>query len=299
MMSQSQQFPPPPGASDPVLWSGGAFEVGERRKPVLAYALGSESGWNDDLTSFHENLAGKDHYIDRASRANAVRCLKKFTPGTPPTIIDIGCSSGFMLRDLRAAMPAANLIGSDYIAGPLDALAAEMPDVPFIQFDLMDCPLPDRFVDGICLLNVLEHVPDDERAVKHLYRILRPGGVVAIEVPSGPDLYDVYDKQLMHFRRYRMADLEKMVRAAGFEAAEKSHLGFFLYPAFRFVKKRNQKFLDAPADVQRAIVAKNIQASQRNPLMDALMQVEAAMRGALYYPVGIRCLLVARRPLGS
>ena len=52
---------------------------------------------------------------------------------------------------------------------------------------------------------MLEHVEDDQAAIRQVYRILQPGGVAVIEVPAGPDLYDIYDRQLMHHRRYRCA----------------------------------------------------------------------------------------------
>ena len=41
---------------------------------------------------------------------------------------------------------------------------------------------------AVVLLNVLEHIQDHEGALRQLYRILKPGGVVIIEVPAGPHL---------------------------------------------------------------------------------------------------------------
>ena len=120
-------------------------------------------------------------------------------------------------------MPQAVVLAADFVRGPLEKLGREVPDLPILQFDLTNCPLPDAAFDGVVLLNVLEHVKEHDRALKQLARILKPGAIAAIEVPAGPDLYDIYDKQLLHFRRYRMRDLVQLVLKAGFEVVERSH----------------------------------------------------------------------------
>lgn len=72
---------------------------------------------------------------------------------------------------------------------------------------MVTCPLPDNSVDIVIALNVLEHIEDDITAIKQIYRILKPGGYAIIEVPRNPNLYDLHDERLKHFRRYQMNDL--------------------------------------------------------------------------------------------
>ncbi|MGD0616388.1 MAG: class I SAM-dependent methyltransferase [Bryobacteraceae bacterium] len=213
------------------------------------------------------------------------------------TIMDIGCSSGFFLKSLRRRFPDCVVIGADCIRGPLERLSRNMPDIPLLQFDLSSCPLPDRSFDGLVLLNVLEHINDDRAATHHLQRILKPGGIAVIEVPAGPDLYDVYDQELMHFRRYRMAGLLGMLRTAGFDILERSHLGFVLYPAFWMTKKRNRRYLDASPEVRRNVVKRSIRRSSDSGAMHVIMWVESRLRRWIYYPAGIRCLVTCRKPL--
>jgi SAM-dependent methyltransferase len=62
-----------------------------------------------------------------------------------------------------------------------------------LHFDLRHCPLPDGSFDGVILLNVLEHIKEDAAALRQIARILKPGGIAAIEVPAGRGLYDIYD----------------------------------------------------------------------------------------------------------
>jgi ubiquinone/menaquinone biosynthesis C-methylase UbiE len=288
-------FPPPAGALDAPVWNGRTFCLGELNTPILEYEVG-QSGWTDELTAFHEDTAGADHYIDRASRNHSASQLRKWLSANSPVIIDIGCSSGLMLHVLRDEFPHASLVGADFVRGPLEALAPEFPGVPFLQFDLTKCPLPDDSVDGIVLLNVLEHIEDDGLALSHVARILKPGGVVVIEVPAGPTLYDVYDKLLLHHRRYRMGNLIGKIESAGLQVLEKSHLGFLLYPAFWITKKRGRRYLSEDAETQRSMVSRRIMVASSNPAMHWLMEMEARLRRWVYFPFGIRCLVTCRKP---
>lgn len=288
-------LPPPPGDHDYPVWTGTRFRLGTRETAVLSYQQAAP-GWTGELTEFHEETAGEHHYIDRASREHAITRLEKWVHTPQPLIMDIGCSSGFLLKAMQSRLPHARLIGADTVIGPLDKLAHTLPGVPLLQFDLLDCPVPDASLDAAVLLNVLEHIEDDRLALQQVFRILKPGGVAVMEVPAGPGLYDVYDKLLRHYRRYRMTELTERASAAGFVVAERSHLGFFLYPAFWAVKKRNRRHLLSDPATQRAVVARSIQTASRNPLFESLMKLEAGLRKLIYLPFGIRCLLVARRP---
>lgn len=255
----------------------------------------ADSGWTDELTELHEAEAGSDHYIDIASRGCALRWVRNWVP-LDALILDIGCSSGHMLRLLREELPHARLVGADYVSGPLTKLRRELPTAPLMQFDLTACPLKDACADAIIALNVLEHIPDDGKAIDEIFRILRPSGKAIIEVPAGPGLYDIYDRQLLHHRRYRMANLISQFERSGFQIVERSHLGFFLYPAFWLVKKWNRRYLAASGEEQRRRVVASIRTARRSGLMTTVMEYEATLRSRLPFPFGIRCLLVAEKP---
>ena len=255
-----------------------------------------DAGWTEDLTDFHEDAAGSHHPIDVASRVHAAGQLKKYLSADAPTILEIGCSSGFMLREMRQAFPGAFVIGADYVRGPLERLAADMPELPLLQLDLIRCPVPDDSLDAVVLLNVLEHVRDDAEAVRQIYRTLKPGGLIVLEVPAGPHLFDVYDKTLMHFRRYSLRSISEVLQSAGFEIVRKSHLGFFLYPPFWVVKQRNKRFLSHDEAVQKRVVSRNIQGTRSSQLFHAVMTIELFLGRFVSFPTGIRCLLTCRKP---
>lgn len=159
-------------------WEGNRFRIGSELTKVLKYSLNNLE-WNDELTLFHEESAGNHYFIDRASRDHAIQELKKYiNEKNKPVILEIGCSSGFMLQCLHKNFPQAILMGSDVASEPLQKLSESLSDIPLLQFDLINCPLPDNSIDAIVMLNVLEHIENAYAAIKQIYRILKSGGVV-------------------------------------------------------------------------------------------------------------------------
>jgi SAM-dependent methyltransferase len=68
--------------------------------------------------------------------------------------------------------------------GGLHRITADLLDRrAMVQIDLTDIPLPTGYFDVIYCSHVLEHIPDDRRAMQELYRVLRPGGWAILQVP--------------------------------------------------------------------------------------------------------------------
>lgn len=91
-----------------------------------------------------------------------------------------------------------------------------------IVLDLQSIDLPDASVDVVLTPHVLEHVPDTDRALSELLRVLRPGGHVLLQVPipharTAPPPAPEYhgDSTLVHWRFGW--DLADRTRAHGFE----------------------------------------------------------------------------------
>ena len=74
-------------------------------------------------------------------------------------------------------------------------------------------------IDGehsaVVAYNVLEHIEDDVAALASCKRLLRPGGAVIILVPAFQFAMSAFDREIGHFRRYRVAGLRGAMEAAG------------------------------------------------------------------------------------
>jgi ubiquinone/menaquinone biosynthesis C-methylase UbiE len=298
-MTALDTFPWPRLADDhgAPVWDGTGFVCGDRGYRVLTYDAAT-SHWSDDLTSLHEQEAGQDHPVDLASRRLAVASMRDLECDAP-IVLDVGCSSGFVLEDLRRALPRASVIGSDYLQRPLERLAQRLSTVPLLQFDLRRCPLSDACIDGVTCLNVLEHIDDHGTALSEIHRILKPGGIVHVEVPAGPELFDIYDEHLLHHRRYRIEELVALAQEAGFRVEKTTHLGCFVFPAFWLAKKKNRRKLGLPAEEKQRLVAEQIRSTRSNVVLSGLMKLETLVGEHVSYPWGIRCVAVLRKPRSS
>ena len=184
-MSLPFHLPPPAGSAQSPKWDGKNFIYGDFCTPVLEYSE-NFAGWSDDLTALHEDVSDGSHPIEVASRQNAIKQVRKNVFRNQPVIMEIGCNSGFLIRNLVQNFPNAIIIGADVVKEPLFRLAKTIPGIPLIRFDLLQCPLPEKSVDILVMLNVLEHIEDDEKAMHEACRLLKNGGSLVIEVPAAP-----------------------------------------------------------------------------------------------------------------
>jgi SAM-dependent methyltransferase len=289
-------FPPVSAGEDPSVWNGGAFVRSGQSTRVLAYEVG-ESGWSDELTELHESATESGtHFIDVASRDHAISELKRALGARPASIMEVGCSAGHLLADMRRSLPNATLTGGDYTLGTLVKLGEKMPGIPLVRFNLAASPLPSNSYDAMVLLNVLEHIEDDIAAASHIARMLKPGGVAVIEVPADPELFDDYDRQLQHFRRYTLQGICGVVEQAGLVVERRNYLGALIYPAFYLAKKLSQSRPKLAAEREEH-VANSIGATSRfNAVGRAIMSLEEAIARGITFPRGIRCVVTARKP---
>lgn len=84
----------------------------------------------------------------------------------------------------------------------------------------------------IVMLNVLEHIPDDDAALATCQRLLEPGGTLVLWVPAFESLYGRFDHRIGHYRRYRRADLTARCARAGLRVEQCRYAnlpGFFAW----------------------------------------------------------------------
>ena len=100
-----------------------------------------------------------------------------------------------------------------------------------IRLDLMQLPFETESFDIVIANHVMEHIPDDRKAMSELFRVLRPGGVAVMQVPFSAGAWDtvedpeVRDPRIMserfgqrdHVRIYNLDDYASRLNQAGFE----------------------------------------------------------------------------------
>src|SRR5690606_20172628 len=66
----------------------------------------------------------------------------------------------------------------DYTTTDLESPLAD------VKADICDLPFKDNEFDVILCNHVLEHIPDDTKAMQELYRILKPNGMAILQIPQ-------------------------------------------------------------------------------------------------------------------
>jgi SAM-dependent methyltransferase len=137
-------------------------------------------------------------------------------------------SPGGSLLDVGPSAPLQGLLRSRFEYVSLDA--AEGADE---QGDVQSLPFDDDSFDAILCSPVLEHVPDDRRALNELRRVLRPGGWGIVMAPiclaassteedASVDEAEAWRRfgQGDHVRLYDRADFRERLTSAGFSVEE-------------------------------------------------------------------------------
>jgi SAM-dependent methyltransferase len=91
-------------------------------------------------------------------------------------------------------------------------------------------PYADASFDLVCMFDTIEHIPDDERVMKEVARVLAPGGRVFVSVPAYQFLYSNNDRIARHQRRYTRAGLRRLFASAGLTVERNTHSNVFLFP---------------------------------------------------------------------
>jgi glycosyltransferase involved in cell wall biosynthesis len=86
--------------------------------------------------------------------------------------------------------------------------------------------------DTIVMINVLEHIEDDEKALIKLREALAPGGSLCLYVPAFELLYSDFDRQIGHHRRYTTSILEQRIADAGLEQVDTYYFNAAGFPAW-------------------------------------------------------------------
>ncbi len=189
---------------------------------------------------------------DMAYRRRVQTILEWLDPQDGDRILDGGTGRGFYLRFVRA-VSGARLLGLELdpqIVQMARAAVGALPDVSLARANLYAIPAPDASFDKAILSEVLEHIPDDVRALSEVHRVLRPGGLLAITVPNAnyPFWWDPINKTLEsvfgthirrgvlagiwanHVRLYTREQLHSAVQAAGFEIADARAFTHYSFP---------------------------------------------------------------------
>jgi len=150
-------------------------------------------------------------------------------------------------------------------------------------------PFLPESLDGVWMLDILEHLDRDAEALKEAYRVLRPGGKVLITVPAFPFLWGPQDDIADHKRRYRRGELVRKIREANFQVRFSSYFNSLLFPAValgRWGLRRIRWKGESEASLTPAWA---------NGVLGTIFGAERFFLKLFPFPIGVSIVVVAQR----
>jgi len=200
-------------------------------------------------------------------------------------VLDVGTSTGSNLR-LLADLGFVRASGLEMSEDAIRYCRAK----GFARLccgDVCDLPFADASFDLVLATDILEHVEDDQRAVREIARVLRPGGHVLITVPAFPSLWGLQDRVARHRRRYRMGQLCERLSAGGFSVDRAYHMNFLLFFPI-WAARRLIDLLGVRIDSEARINSPLL-----NLVLRAIFSVDTAVASHLRPPFGVSILAIA------
>lgn len=189
-------------------------------------------------SSIAEVEENPDDWWMRGRQAIVSELLKKVDKKSQ--IIDIGAGVGYVAKSLRE-LGFRNILVADRSQKALSLLKEK--GFQTAEVNLPEVSISQKF-DVALLLDVLEHVGQDEKTLKNIKKLLKQDGQLIITAPAFKFLWSKKDDIVWHKRRYTSSELREKLEKAGYKINYLSYYNFFLFPAafiFSRLNKNNIK----------------------------------------------------------
>lgn len=134
-------------------------------------------------------LIGSDSELHRLERQLAIYGtaddLRHLALRPFDVVLDAGCGSGAITRDIARAVPTGKVVGLDRVPRYVEfareaAAAAQVLNAEFVVGNVLALPYPDNSFDVVWSKHVLQWMGERHRAMAEMCRVLKPGGRLVV-----------------------------------------------------------------------------------------------------------------------
>lgn len=211
---------------------------------------------------------------------------------TSPTILDCGCGTGANLVLLNEYGRA---YGFDMSWEGL-GFARGYGQSRIARASITHVPFPDTAFDLVTAFDVLYSLSESQEtdAVAEMYRVLRPGGTLIVNVAALSVLRGRHSVFGSEVRRSTRRRLRAVLARQGFEVVRLTYTNFVLFPLMLAVRTAQRAMgLTTPEEAGTDI---GVPPSAVNETLSAMLRLEAGVLRWTDMPIGSSLLCVARRP---
>ena len=204
-------------------------------------------------------------------------------------VLDIGCSSGIFLNDLkRLGFKKENIFGIDISEKAIENCKKNGIPNSFVM-DAQKIVLPEKF-DIIVASDCLEHLYDDTGAIKNWYELMKTGGKMYVFVPAFQSLWSKHDDVNMHYRRYTKKELKDKLINENLSILKSSYWNFFLFIPLYFFRK-----IDAILSRNKIKEGQIIDTKLANFFLLKLLLFENSLLQYVNFPFGVSTFCIAKK----
>jgi SAM-dependent methyltransferase len=227
------------------------------------------------------------HWWDRVRRKIAVDLAKEYLKENKinsAKILDVGCGTGAFAKEFK------NL--GEYYGIDISPKAVDFCKKRGIknvkEGSATDLNYSESEFDIVLALDVLEHLKNDQAAIREIRRVLKPGGIAIIFVPAFSFLWSSSDITSQHFRRYTLKDLKLKSKEEGFKIIRSSYFNTFLFPPILAVRMA-VRYLHLPfgSEYQRGYFV--------NKILYSIFFTESIFLRFFNFPLGVSAMIICKK----
>ena len=233
------------------------------------------------------------HFWFRGFRLFVTPLLRQATKDRiNPLILDCGCGTG---NNLVLLGRFGQAFGFDLAAIGLK-IAREAGRTRIARASVTAVPFPSDTFDIVTSFDVLYSLeaPDEQAAVREMFRVTKPGGFVVVNVAAMESLRGDHSVLSREVRRYDRAGLARLLTGAGFTIERLTYTNAVLFPAMavaRAAQRRRGLSSEEHADQEITVPIAPV-----NVALTAALAVESWWLRFASSPFGSSLLCLARKP---
>jgi len=239
---------------------------------------------------YHSNFKIENEYFWFIARNKIVlELFKKYCPiESKSKVLDIGCGTGGFASLL---LDKYEVHGMD--TEPLALKYSEQRGIEHLyNCYLEDFPNKNIKFNTAFMLDVIEHIEDDNNVVQTAYNLLPNDSYFVATVPAYKWLWSAHDITHMHYRRYTLSKFTQLIESKGFRIEYSSYFNTFLLPIAilkRFIDKITFKKVrpdDPPVDMVSPFI---------NKIFTKVFLSELPFLKKISFPFGLSIIVIAKK----
>jgi len=228
--------------------------------------------WDERVKKVRRSRPKRSNLEEFIPRGRATIALKLLKPKPSDSVLDVGCSQGYVERYLLIGK-VKRVMGIDIDRQAIKYAQKKDGSEYYICCNSKKLPFSDQEFDKVLCLDTLEHVDkeDEEKTISEIRRVLRPNGLLVLSVPNDflnfldiinlkqnirlklPWLYNIYRRlrgrsqqtppKIKFHRHYSIKKLKEILIGFSIDKAHTTCLfSWFVFPLILLLPNERLKF---------------------------------------------------------